>query len=226
MPPETHPLPPDDLAERDLPLVQRHGPWVRLHQGRYDPVYFGRTGRNRFDAPWSRERDQGSTESDRGASERDQSAREGDRSFGVLYVAEDAFAAFIECFGRPTGTRVVAAEQLRQYHLAEFRTARPLSLVDITGEGLARIGADAALCSGPYEVSQRWALAFWQHPSRPEGILYRARHDPARLCVAAFDRPEVVELMKKGLRPLGGIMSAPLLPLLGSILDLYGIGLA
>jgi len=206
VPPEAHPLPPDDLAARQLPLVPRAGPWVRLHQGRYDPVFFGRTGRNRFDAPWL-------------------PSGAGEPSFGVLYLAEDAFGAFIECFGRPTGTRVVAAEQLRQYHLAEFRLERPLHLVDLTGEGLARIGADEALCTGPYEVSQAWALALWQHPSRPEGILYRARHDPARLCVAAFDRPEVVTLMRRSLHPLGSIMATPLLPLLGSILDLYGIGL-
>ncbi|MHB0877269.1 MAG: RES family NAD+ phosphorylase [Anaerolineae bacterium] len=197
--PEPHPLPPADLADRPLPVVAHAGPWVRVHLGRYDAVHFGRAARNRFDAP--------------------------DGSFGVLYLAADAFCAFVECFGRPTGRRVVAADQLRQYRLAEFRPPRPLRLVDITGEGLARIGADASLCAGPYDVSQAWTRALWAHPEQPEGILYRARHDPSRLCVAAFDRPDVVDLMKGCVRDRGELMAPPLLPLLGVILDLYGIGL-
>jgi hypothetical protein len=198
--PEPHPLPPADLHRRALPLVEHGGPWARIHLGRYDPVHFGRAARNRFDAP--------------------------DGSFGVLYLACDPYCAFIECFGRPTGNRLVAVEQLRQYHLAEFRPPRPLMLVDVTGEGLARIGADASLCSGPYDVAQAWTAALYHHPEQPEGILYRARHDPSRLCVAAFDRAGVVELMRACVRDLGELTSPPLLPLLGSILDRYGIGLA
>ena len=42
--------------------------------------------------------------------------------------------------------------------------------------------------SGSYDLSQRWALAFHEHPDQPDGILYRSRHDPSRLCAAIFDR--------------------------------------
>jgi hypothetical protein len=37
-------------------------------------------------------------------------------------------------------------------------------------------------------VSQPWALALHQHPERPDGIRFRSRHDPSRLCAALFDR--------------------------------------
>jgi hypothetical protein len=37
-------------------------------------------------------------------------------------------------------------------------------------------------------LPQRWALAFWKHPEQPDGLLYRARHDPERLSIAVFER--------------------------------------
>ena len=54
--------------------------------------------------------------------------------------------------------------------------------------GLARIGADERLCSGSHRVAQVWSLSLWSHPDQPDGILYRARHDPERLSVAIYDR--------------------------------------
>ena len=61
-------------------------------------------------------------------------------------------------------------------------------MVDLTGPGLARLGADERLCAGGHAVAQRWALALWTHPSRPDGLYFRARHDPSRFCVAIYDR--------------------------------------
>jgi len=42
------------------------------------------------------------------------------------------------------------------------------------------------LNTGDYRISQRWAHAFQQHPSQPDGIYYRARHDTERFSVALF----------------------------------------
>jgi hypothetical protein len=58
----------------------------------------------------------------------------------------------------------------------------------VTGPGLTTIGADERLCAGNYDVSQRWARAIYEHPSRPDGIYYRARHDPSQRSAAVFDR--------------------------------------
>jgi len=61
-------------------------------------------------------------------------------------------------------------------------------LVDLTGSGLARLGTDERLCAGDHGVTQQWTLALWAHPSHPDGLLYRARHDPSRYSLALYDR--------------------------------------
>ena len=38
-------------------------------------------------------------------------------------------------------------------------STRPLRMVDLTGEGLARIGAHETLCSGPYDAVRPWSRA-------------------------------------------------------------------
>jgi hypothetical protein len=128
-------------------------------------MHFGRTPLNRFDAPAG--------------------------EFGVLYVARDAHGAFIETFGHETGVRYVTENELRNRAIGVISTRRPLRLADLRAEGLARMGADAQLTSGPdCSLSRRWARAIHDHPRKPDGILYRARHDPARFCAAIFDRAE------------------------------------
>jgi hypothetical protein len=155
-----HPDPPPSFR---LLVTRVSGVWYRIHRARHAPLHFGRASANRFDPP----------------------ARE----FGVLYVARDAHGAFIETFGHETGVRYVTERELADRGIAAISTRRPLRLADLRGEGLARMGADAQLTSGPdYDLSRRWARAIHDHPRTPDGILYRARHDPARFCAAIFDR--------------------------------------
>jgi len=77
---------------------------VRVHRRDRDPLYVGRTGLSRFDAP--------------------------DGEYGVLYAAADAHGAFVETFGRTGGERLVAASVLAARALARIEAARPLRLVD------------------------------------------------------------------------------------------------
>jgi hypothetical protein len=160
--PEPHPDPSIDVLTRRLPLTDVHGPWVRSHLARYAPLHFGSSGFNRFDAPSGQ--------------------------YGALYVAADAYAAFIETFGRELGRRRIEAAQVASRALARVDQIRPLRLVDLTGPGLSLIGADSRLAAASYDLSQRWALALYEHPDQPDGLLYRSRHDPSRLCAAIFDR--------------------------------------
>ncbi len=157
-----HPEPPPSFR---IIVTRVSGRWCRIHRTRHAPLYFGRTARNRFDAPAA--------------------------EFGVLYVARDAHGAFIETFGHETGARFVTEKELRARALAVISTRRPLRLADFRAEGLARMGADGQLTSGAdYDLARRWARAIHDHPRKPDGILYRARHDPARFCAAIFDRAE------------------------------------
>lgn len=167
-PPETsapgpHPDPAERLDSVSLPLKSATQPWFRSHRAGYEPLYFGRTRRNRFDAPGG--------------------------EFGTLYVRQDLHCVFLETFGHSTGeVDFVTRAELEARALVSIETRRPLRLVDLSGRGLARLRADARLCTGSMTVSQRWALALQRHPDEPDGIYYRSRHDPDRYCAAIFDR--------------------------------------
>ena len=193
--PGAHPAPPADLCDLQPAIVGNAGPWIRIHRTTHSPLYFGRSGDSRFGAPAG--------------------------EYGVLYVGSDAHCAFIETFGQSTGDNTVTTTALAERSLSRIEANRPLRLVDLTGSGLARIGADERLCAGDHRIAQRWALALWQHPAAPDGLLYRARHDPSRYCVAIFDRAEPA--IRTVL--LGGMLAAEQISLVGNILDTFGFGL-
>jgi hypothetical protein len=189
--------PPHDLDERELPIVRLEGPWLRLHAAGREPVFFGRRGLNRFDDP------------------------EGE--FGVLYVAEDAFGAFIEVYGRDPGLNLVAEADLRGRALSEIEVEGGLRLVDLTGPGAARIGATGAISTDPHELVRPWSRAIYGHPISPEGIYYRLKHDLDRKGVAIFDREGIVGAVRSKGR--GSLLDPENVGMLGEILDEYGFGL-
>ena len=123
MPPDfipPHPDPDDTtLARTALPVVSVEGPLYRIHLLDREPVFFGRTGRYRFDDPAGH--------------------------FGVLYAAADPHGAFIETLAHSTGTLLVTRATLAVRGLARVVIRRPLRLVDLAAEGLAQLGADNRL---------------------------------------------------------------------------------
>jgi hypothetical protein len=191
-----HPQPPADFEQRSLPTITLDLEWVRIHQTRYDPIYFNRSNNYRFNAPSG--------------------------EFGVLYTAQTAYGAFLETLGHETGIRVVSAMELEKRSLVTLKPDHPLVLVDFTGAGLARLGADNALCNGPdYTVPQLWSLALWQHSQTIDGIYYRARHDPDQFCGAIFERPNLKFKKTKS----QGCYEQDFYPQLAAILDHYQFGL-
>ena len=138
--------------------------WYRSHQIELGPVYYGKNARYRFDDPAQK--------------------------YGVLYVAEDPFGAFVETFGqlisRVTQPRPITSEQLAARALSELLPDRKLKLADLTGSGLSRIGADSRLFAGDYTESQAWSQAIHHHPAHIDGIFYPTRHDPKRKAAAIF----------------------------------------
>ena len=158
-----HPEPPSNLARRELPLMITAQLWHRIHATARAALVFGRIAQWRFDAPG--------------------------KEYGVLYVGEDAHCAFVETFGHTTGaTSLVSEDLLRQKSLATITPKGTLTLVDLTAQGLTTLGADNRLCTGDYKLGQRWSKAFYDHPKKPDGICYRSRHDPSKLCAAIFER--------------------------------------
>jgi hypothetical protein len=159
-------------------------------------LFFGKTGQNRFDSP--------------------------DATFGVLYAGMDEHCAVIETFGQSTGIRVVTRSALEQRSLSYLQTKQPLLLIDLARSGgLARIGADSRLLSGTHSIAQRWSAALRDHPCRPHGILYPARHDVARYACALF---ELHGLACEATH--SGCLTEPHhSALLASLLDTYDFGL-
>jgi hypothetical protein len=89
---------------------------------------------------------------------------------------------------------------------------------DLTGAGLAQIGADGRLTAGDRRVAQQWSHAIWRHPAAVDGLLYRVRHDQSEIAVALFDRAADVVAVD----PLGGLADHPSLP---AMLARYNVAL-
>jgi hypothetical protein len=140
----------------------------------------------------------------------------------VLYAAQTLDGAFIETFGRSPGINLVRIDQLASRSMAAIEPTRPLRLVDLTGAGLAKIGATAYVTAGAHPCAQMWSRALWSHPSRPDGLLFRARHDPECACVAIFSRA------RRFVRavPQGALLDAARRPTLGATLRRYGFSLS
>ncbi len=187
-----------DLNRRE-PLIYTAPPtavWYRTHRVGHDPIFFGKNKVHRWDSP------------------------RGD--YGVLYLAADERCAFMESIGRGVlRSRFVPASQLRVLALSKIRFSRELRLVDlVTSSGLTRLGAEGSLANGlGYRNSQRWSEALRTHPTKPDGIYYRSRYDPALTSCAIYDHCQpFVEVFENC-----GVWASRLL-LLGHVLDHYQFG--
>ena len=189
------PLPPADLARRELPVevVPAGSRFYRVHRRGRAALHFGAGAMGRFNAP--------------------------DRAFGVCYVARDLEGCFVEVFLRATGSTLVRESELAARAASAIEVRRELRLVEMKGRGLVRLGATSVVSGGSYDVSQAWAAAIWRHPAAPDGILYHARHDDTRVCAALFDRCAD----RLGERLLGGVLDDR--RRLAEILEHYGDGL-
>ena len=153
--------PPANFVRRHVEVTGFDQPLFRSHSIHRNPIYYGTTGRFRFDAP--------------------------DGSYGVLYAGVDPYGAFIESLLKNPDNPVITTSELRARVLAQLKASQPLRLIDLCPSGaLVRIGADSRLFSADRNVAQLWSRAFHDHPICADGILYPSRLDPARHGVALF----------------------------------------
>lgn len=201
------PPPPADLATRPLPTVPLDAGAVlhRVHRSAHDPVFFGpaatgvpprRQPESRFDSAGGH--------------------------FGVLYLGATRAAALVETLLRNPRRRLVAASAIAARATSEIVVLRDLALVPLMDAGLQALGLDNSIATGPYDPCGQWADALWRHPSQPDGIAYRSRHDPGETCIALFERPgHPAPVAARGDPvPLAGDEAA-----VAAILDRYGRGL-
>lgn len=160
---EDHPLPPDDFNQKLLPTSEYNQPWYRLNPAGFDSaIYFDRSGRGRFDSP--------------------------EGSYGILYAAQNERGAFIETFGRTLGIRTASQIALQQRNLFKLKSDRPLVIIDVWGVNLTKLGIDARVSSGDYQIARAWAKAIYHHPQKVDGICYHSRHDDTEICCGLFGR--------------------------------------
>lgn len=135
---------------------------MRLLKG---AIFFGRNATERFDDPL--------------------------KIFGVCYLGVDEYAAFIESFRQRTRFKCVDESEILQSSLAAIEVTDRFKLLDITGSGLAVLGQTGELASSSsHTESQQFSHQIYEHDDLVDGILYRARHDPDRLCIALYDRAQ------------------------------------
>jgi hypothetical protein len=167
--PGDHPLPHAELPTQNPLIFTLHKGEVlyRHHQSIHNPIFFGTTGNYRFDDP------------DCPAS----------GSFGVLYSGADPECCLLESCGSTTGVPAVSGAYLDARQIARMELTEDLRFIDLVDPGgLTSIGADGRLATGSYKVAQRWSAALKQHPIKPDGIRYRSRHAPERICYAIYTR--------------------------------------
>jgi hypothetical protein len=181
------PLPPPskDFHLVRLPTVTARSRWFRSHQVESSPIFYGTGTRYRFD--------------------------DSEGKYGVFYLAQQPAGAFIETFGQLVATvespRRITSQELSRRALCELAPDRPVRLVDLTGKGLARIGADARIFAGDHQDAQLWSKAIHDHPSKIDGLLYPSRHDPKQLAAAIFDRGVIwTELSRSNWLSLGLVL--------------------
>ncbi len=195
------PDPPAGLARRALPLhtLPAGTRLLRIHSTHRHPLFFGPAPgtppRGRWDAPAG--------------------------EFGVCYLGEAGHVAFAETFLRDPGNTLLEEADVAPRSVSVVELRRALRLAAVHGAGLARLGATAAVCNGPYRVSRAWSLALHGHPAAVDGLRYRARHDDDAMAVALFDRAADALRVRSTTR----LMSARLAAELAQWLDRYGIGL-
>lgn len=111
--------------------------------------------------------------------------------FRVCYLGTNEDVCFAETFLRNPPVRILSLDDLADRFIATFTVRRELRFVPLPGPGLARLVVTAELASrNDYESSQRLSRALGEHSDKPDGILYRSRHDDSELCTAVYNRAQ------------------------------------
>jgi RES domain len=113
--------------------------------------------------------------------------------FRVLYLGSSLKVCFVEAMLRDQRNGAVADYPIEERELherlyADVEVAEPLSLVDLRGDGLLRMGVPSDVARGARQrLARLWSVAFHTHPSGPDGILYPSRLN-GETNLAVYDR--------------------------------------
>ncbi|RUM95377.1 RES domain-containing protein [Pseudaminobacter arsenicus] len=101
--------------------------------------------------------------------------------FGVLYLGDGLKVCFLEAVLRDRREGLVDdlpidETELTERRYAEIATTAELRLVDLRDDKAVRMGVPTDVVRGQRQnLAHRWSVAFHEHPSEPDGIIYPSR---------------------------------------------------
>ena len=113
--------------------------------------------------------------------------------FGVLYLGDSLKVCFLETVLRDRREGLVDdlpidEAELTQRRYAEIATTANLRLVDLRADNAVRMGVPTDVVRAQRQnLARRWSVAFYEHPSKPDGIIYPSRLNGATN-LAIYDR--------------------------------------
>lgn len=119
--------------------------------------------------------------------------RDAARRFGVLYLGETLKVCFLEAVLRDRrdgliGDLPIEEKEIYARRYAEIETRAPLNLVDLREDHAVRMGVPTDVArSSRQSLARAWSLAFHEHQSMPDGIIYPSRLN-GQTNLAIFDR--------------------------------------
>lgn len=143
--------------------------------------------------------------------------------FGVLYLGSSLKVCFLEAVLRDegdgrVGDLLIDERDLLARSFAEVEVKEPLSMLDLRGDGPLRMGIPSEVARGRRQgLSRLWSVAFHQHPTRPDGVIYPSRLN-GETNLAIYDRA----ISKLGICSSGHLLKQPDL---ASVLRALKIGL-
>ncbi|HEX8360108.1 MAG TPA: RES family NAD+ phosphorylase [Longimicrobium sp.] len=135
----------------------------RVHQTALGALWFGRSRRYRFDDPR--------------------------RLFGVAYLGESPAVSVLETLVRGWARCAVDQQEWEARSVSRVHLAEKLRMLQFEGDKLPvfGVGVERASAAGYAECQRLSAELQHAHPEL-DGIQYRSRWDPTKLCWALFDR--------------------------------------
>lgn len=114
-------------------------------------------------------------------------------AFGLIYLGSSAKVCFVETIMRDRANGrgadfLIDQAELDSRSLANIEVSAPLQLVDLTGDGLMRMGVPSDVVGAcDQRLAQAWSAAFHGRPEQPDGVFYPSRLNEER-CIALYDR--------------------------------------
>ncbi len=166
--------PPPDFARAKLEIetIRPRETFGRIYWGTYpDPLGYGKSP-SRFSDPRRR------AEAKR---------------FGVLYLGDSLKVCFLEAVLRDRREGLfddlpIGEAELTQRRYAQIVSTAQLHLVDLRGDKAVKMGVPTDVVRARRQsLARRWSVAIYEHPSKPDGIVYPSRLNGATN-LAIYDR--------------------------------------